>query len=366
MAVSAAVLLTLAGYISYWNLRTRVGLAVFAVLVVASSLFLSVRLDMFTLARRRGRGKRRLFNRADPISRIVKLALGGVVIPIAAFVAATRVELPNHQTPMSLAVRMRLSTPEATHAEQLGDAVLRAGSPGAKVQGILALQATGSGEALGQLLRILATDKAALAGGSEGQALSKALASFGVQAKPRLLERLEQSSPQARREAAGPPGDLFDRYFAADFEGLKREIDREGPDPKARAEKGERLQVAQAELEVALRRLETDAGIVEAEPDARPADPGRRLPVFVMRTFLEMGFKQDADLLAFARQTAADAAWSDAVRGQALLLIAKLGGRDDLEGLYGYLDSPSALLQARAAEAIAALESKLSATAEKG
>jgi hypothetical protein len=335
---------------------------------VASSLFLSLRLDMFTLGRRRGRDKRRILNRADPASRLIKIALGGVVIPIGAFVAATRVELPNHQTAMSLAIGMRLSTPELTHAEQLGNAVLRATSSAARVQGILALQGMGSPEALDQLLRILSEDEAALAGGGEGQALSKALATFGVQAKAKLLERLGQSSPQVRREAAGPPGDLFDRYFAADFEGLKREVDREDQDPKGRSERGERLQVAQAELKQALQRLAPDARTVGAETDARPAEAGLRLPAFVMQTLLDMSLKQDADLLAFARQTAADATWSDAVRGQALLLIAKLGGKDDLEGLYAYLDSPSAVLQARAAQAIAKLQSKLSAAPapEKG
>jgi hypothetical protein len=54
------------------------------------------------------------------------------------------------------------------------------------------------------------------------------------------------------------------------------------------------------------------------------------------------------------------------VRGQALQLTAKLGGKDDLDGLYAYLESPSALLQAHAMRAIAALQSKLSATATKG
>jgi hypothetical protein len=357
VTVSAAVLLLLAGYTSWWNLRSRVGLGVFAILLVASSLFLSLRLDTFTLARRRRRGKRQLFNRADATSRLVKLGLGGLVIPIAAFLAANRVELPNHQTPMSLAVRLGLGRAGTTHAEQLGNAVLRAGSPAAKVQGILALQALGSGEALDQLLRILSEDPAALAGGGEGQALSRALASYGAQARTVLLQRLEQSSPQARREAAAPPGDLFDRYFAADFEGLKREIDREDLGPKAGAERGERLEVAQADLERALRRLETDGP---------PAEAGRRLPAFVMQTFLEMGLERDKDLLSFARRTAADAAWSDAVRGQALLLIAKLGGKDDLEGLYAYLDNPSVLLQARASQAIAELESKLSAAPDRG
>ncbi len=82
-----------------------------------------------------------------------------------------------------------------------------------------------------------------------------------------------------------------------------------------------------------------------------------------MRSLLQMDLKEDADLRAFARQTAADAGWSETVRGQALLLTAKLGGKDDLEGLYAYLESPSALLQAYAMRAIAALESKLSASA---
>ena len=38
-----------------------------------------------------------------------------------------------------------------------------------------------------------------------------------------------------------------------------------------------------------------------------------------------------------------------------------MGGKDDLEGLYAYLESPSLLLQARGMQAIAALRSKLKA-----
>jgi hypothetical protein len=85
-----------------------------------------------------------------------------------------------------------------------------------------------------------------------------------------------------------------------------------------------------------------------------------------MQTLLQMGLREDADLLAFAHQTAADEEWSEAVRGQALQPTAKLGGKDDLDGLYAYLESPNALIQARALRAIAALQSKLSAAATKG
>jgi hypothetical protein len=354
-AFSAVLLLVLASYTSYWDLHTTVGVGVFGLLLVVLSLLLSLRLDAFTRARRTRRGKRQLLNRTDSRSRLVKLTLGGVVIPILALAAANLLELPNHQTPMALmsfAIRSRLAKPEVARAEQLGNAVLRAQNPTARVQGILALQAMSSSAALDQLLRILSDDPTAMRDGSEYQALSKALASYGVQARTKLAQRFDEVSPRARGSATAPPGDLFDRYFSAGFEGLKREIDNRSPDPAGQAREREHLQVAQAELKQALSHVETDT---------LPAQDGNGLPSFIMQTFLQMDLKQDTDLLAFARQTAADAAWSDAVRGQALLLIAKLGGKEDLDGLYGYLESPSALLQARAMQAIAALQSRLSA-----
>jgi hypothetical protein len=350
VAFSASVLLVMAGYTRYWDLRSGVGLGIFGFLLVALSLFVSLRVDALTLARRRERGKKQLLNRADARSRLVKFILGGVTIPIGAFAAANLLELPNHQTPMSVAIRLKLASPAVGRAEQLGNAVLRARSPAARVQGILALQAQSSDEALDQLLRILSDDPAALQDGGEYQALSRALASYRVRAKTKLLQRFEQMSPSARRGAPGPPGDLFERYFSAGFEGLKSEVSGGAGDPAMQARGLESLRAAQAELRQAVAQVETGT----------PFAQDGSLPGLVMQAFLQMDLKQDADLLGFARRTAADTAWSDAVRGQALLLIAKLGGKDDLDGLYAYLESPSALLQARAMQAIGALQSKLS------
>ena len=356
VGLSAGLLLALAGYMRSWDLHTYVGLGLFGFLLVVLSLFVSLRVDAFTLARRRERGKTQLLNRADARSRLVKFVLGGVVIPIAAFAAANLLELPGQKTPMALAISLRISKPEVSRAEQLGRAVLRARNPGARVEGILALQGMRSEEALEQLLRIL-SDPAALKDGSECEALSRALASYGVQAKPRLLQLFAQVAPHERRGAALLPGDLFERYFSAGFAGLRREIDDRGPDPATRGEERERLQAAETELKRALSHVEAGA---ESPPS------GSRLPVLILQAFRQMDLKQDADLLAFARGTAADGAWSDAVRGLALLLIAKLGGKDDLDGLYTYLENPSPLLEARAMEAIAGLESKLSGAAGGG
>ena len=357
VALSAAFLLAMAGYTRRWDLHAPFGLAAFGALLVVLSLFVSLRVDGYTSRRREERGSRPLLNPADPRFRLVKLVLGGVVIPVAVFAAANLVELRNHQTPMTMAIQFRLARPEVDRPEQLADAVLRAESPASKVQGILALQATGSPESLDQLLRILSDEPGLLRNGNEYQALAKALASYGAQAKPKLLQRFVQVSPEARRAAVAPPGDLFERYFSADFAGLTREIDGRSPDQGARAAERERIQAAQTELKQALSQI---------EGDTRPVQGGGSVPTLIMQAFLEMGLKQDADVLAFARQTAADDAWADPVRGQALLLIAQLGGREDLDALYGYLESPSAVLQVRAMQAIATLQSRLSAGGGNG
>jgi hypothetical protein len=348
VALSAAVLLVMASYTSRWNLHSPLGLGVFGLLLVASSLFVSLGLDAFTLERRRRSGRRRLLNRTGPRARLVKSILGGLVIPIAALSAANLFELPNHQTPMalaSLAVRSRLARPEVDRAARLADAVLRTRSPSAKVQGILALQAMASVEAVDQLFRILSDDPTALTNVGEYQALSAALASCGAQAEARLRQRFNAVPPGARRSAPAPPGDPFEREIA----------DRS---PNAAAQATE---------------VESPSTVLEPGPDSRPIATETRpvpgpgsLPSFIMQTFLQMGLKEDADLLAFARQTAADEGWSEAVRGQALQLTAKLGGKDDLDALFAYLESPSALLQAHALRAIATLQSRLSAAAAKG
>lgn len=353
MAVSASLLLALASYSRSWNLHSPLGLALFGVLLVALSVVLSLRVDAFTLARRAERGKTQILNRADARSRLVKFILGGLAIPIGAFAAANLVELPGHRTPMSLATELRILRPSVSGAEQIGNAVLHAQSQAVRVQGILALQAYVSDDGLDQLLRILTDDPAVSLGGSEYQALCKAFASYGARAKAPLLQRFEQVSPAMRQAAGAPPGDLFERYLSADFQGLHGEIGDRSPQVGGM----ERLQAAEADLKAALEHIETDTTATQG---------GNILPALVLQTFLQMDPKQNADLVAFAQRTAADPTWSDAIRGQALLLIGRVGGKDDLEGLYTYLESSSPVLQARGMQAIAALRSKLSATGAGG
>ena len=121
VALSAAFLLAMAGYTRHWDLHAPFGLAAFGALLVVLSLFVSLRVDGYTLRRREERGSRQLLNRPDPRSRLAKLILGGVVIPVAVFAAANLVELRNHQTPMMMAIGLRLTRPAVDRPAQLAD-----------------------------------------------------------------------------------------------------------------------------------------------------------------------------------------------------------------------------------------------------
>ncbi len=349
VALSSALLLVAASRIRFWDLRSLPGLAVFGVLLVAASLFVSFRLDLFTLAGRRSRGKRQILNGAGAWARLVKFVLGGVVIPVAALVAANRVELPDHRTPMAVALEASVAVPTVTGAQRVGDAVLRAADPAAKADGIRALQAMDSPESLDQLFRIVAQDPAALRDAVAYDALVKAVAAAGERARPRLLALMRGVPTDGRRAAAAPPGALFERYFGPAFEGARAEVAAQTADPAARAEAAARLQGAEDELRRALGGL--GAGL-------RPVGAAG-LPAFVMDALLATRPPQDADVLAFARATAADPSWSDAVRVQALLLVAKLGGESDLGALYAALDAPSDAVREGALRAAADLQGRL-------
>lgn len=323
-------------------------------LLVALSLVLSARLDTWTLGRRRRR--RPWLNRPGPATRLTKLVVGGLLVPLGALLAATLIELPNHRTAMSLANDWRLArTAVLTREARLGDAVLRVSDPAAKAQGIRALQAAGSAEALEQLLRILRQDKTALTSGSESRSLSTALASYGPKATPGLLRVLSEGRNGVPREATPARRSTFDAYFATAFEELARELPNRVPDPAALTEVRSNVDRAQDDLMRALQRL--DADVLSSQD--------RSLAGFVLGTFLQMGAKQDAELLAFARGACADRSWTDPVRGQALLLIGKLGDKGELDTLYGFIEDPSPVIQARALQAIADLEAKL-AGSDKG
>ncbi len=114
-----------------------------------------------------------------------------------------------------------------------------------------------------------------------------------------------------------------------------------------------------AHIQAAQAQLKTTLADVRYTPlNTGGSDP--RLD-FVLQVFLAMDLKQDADLLNFARATAVDPRYSGQVRGDALLLVAKLGEQKDLELLYAQLKSSDELVLTRALQAISSLQTRLAA-----
>jgi hypothetical protein len=221
--------------------------------------------------------------------------------------------------------------------------VLNSTSPFTKIQGIRALQAVHSADSLEQLFRILTKDPLALKDAGVYGALSTAIASYGTDAKGGLFDLYKNSDPLMLKASEVPSRDTFSWYFSAAFDELRKEIMAQNPDQTSQEAELARLDSIQTTLQQSL------TGMKDNLPLPSSSSP---IPDFVLHTFLAMDVKQDKEILQFARAIAPDPAISEGVRGQALLLMAKLGGKDELDELYTYLASSDETIKAKALEAI--------------
>jgi hypothetical protein len=271
------------------------------------------------------------------------------LLPLGVFAAANLVTLPAGGTGIDLVIRASRPVTPVTPASQIGDLVIQSTNPSAKVLGIQALQGFHSSEALDQLVRVANQGKDVLNDAAVSSALSQAIAAYGVDAKVPLLEMFNKVEPGASAGAAVSGEDLYTRYFAPSFESLKTELKAQTADSTAQETRAAQVDAAAAQLKRSLSDMQAQA-LTSSGGDLRQD--------FVLRTFLAMNLTQDADLLSFAKTLAADVARPASLRGSALLLIGKLGGKDDYAVLYTYLDTGNALLQSRALQAILELQSK--------
>ena len=332
-----------------WQLNRTLALVLFAVALVVMSFMLGIFLDTITSSKRKGYRKQGIKFGSGALTQLVKLALGGVLLPLALFTAAILVNIPIGGTAMDLFILTSQPPVQTTPAEKIASLVIQADNPSTKTLGIQALGGFHSPEGLGQLARVLNEGSESLRNAVLFQALSKAIASYGIQAKAPLLDAFNKVDPSLRSKSTGLSDDLFARCFAGSFESLRNEVKNQNSDPA-----DQEAQLAQVDsAEAHLKKTLAD---IRAQPlKAASGDP--RLD-FVLRTFLGMNLSQDAALLQFAKTVAADATYPASVRGSALLLIGKLGDKDEFAVLYPYLQADNELLQARALEAIAALQAK--------
>jgi hypothetical protein len=344
--LATVFLFWLSGAVPLWSLNRVLALSVFAIILIVLSLTVSVLLDPLTLPIRKKSSVKNLINPIGGRGRLVKYILAGILIPAGVFAAANLIALPQGGTTMALIIRYSQVPVKATPAAAIGETVLGSTSPATKIQGIKTLQAIHSTDSLEQLFRILTTDPAALNNAGESMALSAALASYGVTAKPGLMGLYSNSDQVKYKTTKSQSQDALPFYFSASFDELRKEISAQNSLQSDRDADLARLASAETALQQALSEINVN------QPAPSETDP---LMDFIMRTFIATNLHQDKEILQLAKTIAPDSKYADSVRGAALLLIADVGGKDELTGLYTYLGSNDEYIKAKALEAITSL-----------
>lgn len=344
--IAAGFLWWLSGYVRLWDLNRVLALAVFSIVLVILSFILCILLDK-TFLRLAGHP---FGITANPRGQVVTYALAGILIPAALLIAANLTILPSGKTPISFYIQTTMAQLKLTTPDLIGKTILSSENTAARVLGIQSLQSLHSPDALSQLILLVSEDQNALRNAGEYTALSQAIASYGADAKKPLLDIFAQVDPSKRSQSGSLQDDLFTRYFAQSFDSLKADIQAQTPGKSAQDLKLAQLDAAAANLKASLNAL-TNQNLAAAGGDPRLD--------FVIRTFLAMDLTQDKDLLAFARTVAAETSFSPGVRGDALLLTAKLGSKDDLDFLYSFLSSGDEILKEKTFAAIVTLQNKL-------
>ncbi len=349
---AGGVLLWLFGGYNLWQIGRTTALVIFAIAMVVIAFMMAIGLDTLTAPFRGSKRMKPIRFARDPRTRVVKLALGGILLPLLLFGAANVVYHPTHGTVMNYLIAAAVPPVKLTPPDEVGAIALKSENPSTKLLSIQVLAGFHSTEALNQLVRLANEDTGAVTDPGVSGALAKAIAGYGITARDPLLASFKNIDPQQPGSASGVSGDLYDRYFSQSFASLQNEINQSTADQAARDAELAQVQAAEAQLKNALDNVKFQPS------EAAGGDP--RLD-FIMQTFLAMDVKQDADLLTFARNTAADMRYSSQVRGDALLLVGKLGEQKDLDLMYSYLKSSDELLLTRALQAISALQTRLAA-----
>jgi hypothetical protein len=335
--------------LNMWQYGETLAQVVFAVAMVAVALLLGVVLDSFLAPmRKRSRAKGVRWG-TGPLARLVILVLGCVLVPLGLFAGVQWLPVTPQGTAMQALMTVAEQQVKLAPPDEVGGLALQTKNPATKILSIQVLRGFQSPEALNQLVRLASEDRAALADAGVAAELSRAIAAYGAAAKQPLFALFTSIDPTAAASLGGG-SDLYERYFAGSFASLGDELASIPADPAVKEAQAARLQAAQVQLKEALSQLQPEAAALPAGSDLRAG--------FVLRTFLAMDLAQDADLLSFAKSTAANTAYSPALRGDALLLVGKLGSPADLDGLYPYLKDSSELLQTRALQAITAIQAK--------
>jgi hypothetical protein len=232
----------------------------------------------------------------------------------------------------------------------IGKGVISSTNNDTKVQGIRTLSIIHSTMCLEQLFAILNQDRNSIKDWSIYDELKTGLASYGKDAKGQLLDIFNTSKDTSRGISRGLTNDLYSRYFSRQFDALTDELRNQILESNKINAQVTQVQEIQSNLQSLLTSIENES--LQQKSDDPTLD-------FVLDTFLQMDIKSDSEIYYLSKIIADDSTYSDGVRGKALLLIAKLGSKNDFGQLSKYILCDNEYLRAMSYEAIGNLHEKI-------
>jgi hypothetical protein len=281
---------------------------------------------------------------------LLRLIVGGLLLPAALAAGIAFTPVLNHQTFLALLVRSIQAQTEYLFLPDIAQAVTSAQSRETRVAGIQTLATLGS---LDELLAIVEQEPQLLDDWLYYNEMVKALSAFELRARQPLLDLFYKYEQQARGSEAKPQPDLHTRFFKQTFEALKQQLETEGEllEPAKKAELMRRLEAIELELKQGLQDLEAEQPFPQR---------GEAIPNLALDTFLAMeSLQQDSEIYFLAKEITGDPTYSTGIRASAILLLAKLGSEADFALLLPHLKSENEILKHTALTAIANLYEKV-------
>lgn len=240
----------------------------------------------------------------------------------------------------------------------ISETIMTAQDAETKIEGIKALASIHSKMCLEELSKILQQDKEALSNREVYGAMKKAFISYGLMAKPYLIELFYKYDKEKSLMAeAGTEFYLHSNYIAPPFQRLKKEAEE-----LIRDEQKKRivlLRIEEIENEVQNNLLELEQSAPELKNKLSVHD-------FILDVFLNMErLVQDKEIYKLAKKVASDTTYSGYTRAKAVMLIGKLGTKKDFDTIAPLLNSNDEIIKSAALKAITRLHEKVGGQKEK-
>jgi hypothetical protein len=343
-ALAAVAMGVLFSYFNLWALNRILALVIFGLGMVVIGVLSMVVVDTLTAKARKENVKQNATFGSGPRMRLVGFILGGAVLPLVIFLVGLFVPIMRGKTVMDLIATPSLVLPISTPASKLGGLVMNTTDSDARILAIQALQSMHTTAAMDQLVNVVNEKPGLLNDPVTFHTLAEALGSYGTTTKDSLMTMFNQAGATA--SGAGVDEDRYIRYFEDGFASLKKDVQAGSGSSSIQLDQ---IDAMETQLKASLQSVNVQS--VPSSGDLRQE--------FVLQAFLDSNLKEDKDILSLARKVANSSSYSTRVRGQALLLVAKLGSSDDVTLFYSLLDTQDAELQSKAMLAISELQAKL-------